>query len=318
MRCFSGVATAFLLAFAAGGALAGPDGPPDNRPVRVGRANQPDDWRLSAGSLVYESPGRDRVNIHRYDAGAAAPVRLTTHRARDQRPRWSPDGSKVAFHSDLAGSNDIYVIERDGSNLRRITDHPGQDTDPDWMPDGRLVFSSDRDGDENIYLLNLESGRLIQVTHYSGGRTGGPTAAGDGRRIAFSSDRLFSWQVYVLDLGNGEIERITGPLPGKCNPAWSPREDRIAFMSGGDLIGTDLRSARPDGSGTRSIGSGVSNNEDPQYSENGRRLVWVSDRDGNWEIYEADADGSGERRVSRTAADERHPDLFLGSPAGRD
>lgn len=330
MRCSPGLATALFLAFAASGALAGADGwsdnwqgraggavPSDGWQVRAGSGGRSDDWQLSAGTLVYESPGPDRVNIHRYDAGAAAPVPLTTHRARDQRPRWSPDGSKVAFHSDLGGSNDIYVIERDGSDLRRITDHPGQDIDPDWMPDGRLVFSSDRDGDDNIYLLDLESGRLIQLTHYSGGRTGGPTAAGDGRRIAFSSDRLFSWQVYVLDLGNGDIERITGPLPGKCNPAWSPSEDRIAFMSGGDLFGTDLRSVRADGTETRSVGSGVSDNQDPQFSEDGSRLVWVSDRDGNWEVYEANADGGDERRVSRTAADERHPDLFLRRPRGQ-
>jgi hypothetical protein len=41
-------------------------------------------------------------------------------------------------------------------------------------------------------------------------------------------------------------------------------------------------------------------------------MVWVSDRDGNWEIWEADGDGNGERRVSRTAEDERHPDIYLG------
>ncbi len=299
MRFSPGLPATVFLAFAASGMVAGSD-------------SQSDDWQLNAGSLVYESHGRDRVNIHRYDAGAAAPVPLTTHRARDQRPRWSPDGSKVAFHSDLRGSNDIYVIERDGSDLRRITDHPGQDIDPDWMPDGRLLFSSDRDGDQNIYLMDLESGRLTQLTHYTGGRTGGPTPAADGRRIAYSSDRMFSWQVYVLEIESGHIERITGPLPGKCNPAWNPAQDRIAYMSGGDLIGTDLRTIAPDGSGGHAVGSGTSNNEDPQFSEDGNRMVWVSDRHGNWEIYEGSAEARNERRVSSTSADERHPDLFLG------
>ncbi len=299
MRFSPGLPATVFLVFAASGMVAGSD-------------SQSDDWQLNAGSLVYESHGRDRVNIHRYDAGAAAPVPLTTHRARDQRPRWSPDGSKVAFHSDLRGSNDIYVIERDGSDLRRITDHPGQDIDPDWMPDGRLLFSSDRDGDQNIYLMDLESGRLTQLTHYTGGRTGGPTPAADGRRIAYSSDRMFSWQVYVLEIESGHIERITGPLPGKCNPAWNPAQDRIAYMSGGDLIGTDLRTIAPDGSGGHAVGSGTSNNEDPQFSEDGNRMVWVSDRHGNWEIYEGSAEARNERRVSSTPADERHPDLFLG------
>ena len=277
--------------------------------------SQADTWRLGAGSIVYESHRDDRVNIHRYDAGAASPVALTTHRATDQRPRWSPDGSRVAFHSDLRGNNDVYVINADGSGLERITDHGGDDSDPDWMPDGRLLFSSDRDGDQNIYLLDLETSQLSQLTHYEGGRTGGPTAAGNGRRIAFSSDRAFSWQVYVLDLRSGEIDRITGPIPGKCNPAWSPRDDRIAFMSGGDLLGTDLRSTRPDGGDTRSIGSGVADNQDPQFSEDGSRMVWVSDRHGNFEIFTAAGDGADEVRVSATSENERHPDLFLGRPS---
>ena len=125
---------------------------------------------------------------------------LTTHRANDLRPRWSPDGTRVAFHSDLEGANDVYVVNADGTNLRRITDHPGEDFDPAWMPDGRLLFASDRDGDQNIWMLDLETGALRQLTSYDGGRTGGPTAAGDGRRVAFASDRMFSWQVYVLDL----------------------------------------------------------------------------------------------------------------------
>ncbi len=302
MRFSPSLPAALLLAFTASCLLAGSD-------------SQSGSWQLSAGSLVYESPGRDRVNIHRYDAGAAAPVPLTTHQARDQRPRWSPDGSKVAFHSDLHGSNDIYVIGRDGSDLRRVTDHPGQDTDPDWMPDGRLVFASDRDGDENIYLMDLESGHLTQLTHFTGGRTGGPSPAGDGRRIAYSSNRMFSWQVYVLEIESGDIERITGPLPGKCNPAWNPVRDRIAYMSGGDLIGTDLRTMAPDGSDGHAVGSGESDNQDPQFSEDGSRMVWVTDRHGNWEIYEGTADARNERRVSSTPGDERHPDLFL---AGRD
>ncbi len=269
-------------------------------------------FSLTAGSLVYEHHGEDRVNIHRYVAGDPEPVPLTSHRANDLRPRWSPDGTRVAFHSDLEGSNDIFIVNADGSGLRRITDHPGEDFDPDWMPDGRLVFASDRDGDQNIWIMDLDSGATSQLTHYDGGRTGGPTPSADGRRIAFSSDQLFSWQVYVLDSRSGDIERLTGPIPGRCNPAWRPATDLIAYMAGGDLVGTDLRTVGADGSGGDNLAGSEGDNQDPQYAEDGSRLVWVTDRHGSWEIYEAAGDGSGERRVSTTPEDERHPDLFLG------
>lgn len=276
-----------------------------------GRAPQPA-WSLTAGSVVYESHADDRVNIHRYDAGADAPVPLTSRRARDLRPRWSPDGTRIAFHSDVRGNNDVWLINADGTGLQRVTDHEGDDSDPDWMPDGRLVFSSDRDGDQNLWLKDLETGAVEQLTHYDGGRTGGPTPASDGRRIAFSSDRMFSWQVYVLDLRSGAIERITGPLPGRCNPAWNPARESIAYMAGGDLVGTDLRWIDPAGEDAHPLAGDAGDNQDPQFSEDGARLVWVTDRHGNFDIYEADADGVGERRVSNTPQDERHPDLFLG------
>lgn len=290
--------------------LATPSAPrPPSGPATTGP--QGGDWLLSAGSLVYESHARDRVNIHRFDAGSDGPVALTNHRARDLRPRWSPDGSRVAFHSDLRGNNDVYIVNADGTRLTRVTDHPGEDFDPDWMPDGRLLFASDRDGDQNIWIKDLETGSVLQLTRYPGGRTGGPSPSGDGRRIAFSTTQVLSWQVYTLDLASGAIERITGPLPGRCNPAWNPAADQIAYMAGGDVIGTDLRVRTADGGAATSIVSNDGDNQDPQFSQDGSRLVWVTDRHGSFDIYEAAADGSGESRVSRTREDERHPDLFL-------
>jgi Tol biopolymer transport system component len=293
---------------------ASPAPPPDSRPpgatLAQGGAGS---FSLTRGSIVYESHGANRVSIHRYDAGAARPVALTDRRARDLRPRWSPDGEQVAFFSAASGNDEIWVVNADGTGLRRLTDHPGADFDPDWMPDGRIVFASDRDGDDNIWVLDPRDGAVAQLTHYDSGRTGGPSVAADGRRLTFSSDGIFSWQVYVLELGTGAIERVTGPAPGACNPAWRPGSDRIAYMSGGDLIGTDLRSITPSGADSRRLAGDTGNNEDPQFSEDGSRMVWVSDRDGNWEIWEADGDGNGERRVSRTGEDERHPDLHIGS-----
>ena len=279
----------------------------------VASAEAQDGWSLRQGRVVYESHQADRVNIHVYEAGASSPRKLTRHKATDQRPRWSPNGIRVAFFSNLNGSDDIYIVNADGSGLRRITDHPGADKDPNWMPDGnRLVFSSDRDGDENLWMLDLKSGAMEQLTHYGGGRTGGPSVSPAGDRIAYSSDQIFSWQVYVLTLENGEIERITGPIPGRCNPSWSPAGGHIVYMAGGTLIGSDSYRMTPRGDDEGRIGTGEGNNRDPEFSQDGRRLVWVSDRHGDWELYEGRGDGSDEYRVSHTPEDERYPDLFVG------
>jgi Tol biopolymer transport system component len=66
---------------------------------------------------------------------------------RDRVPRWSPDGSRIAFYSNRSGKYEIWSVKPDGSDLKRLTDLPERPTRyPIWSPDGkRLLFSSPRD-----------------------------------------------------------------------------------------------------------------------------------------------------------------------------
>jgi len=59
-------------------------------------------------------------------------------------------------------------MNADGSDLTRLTDHPADDWGPSWSPDGlRLVFTSDRDGDNEIYVMDIDGGNVVQMTHNS-------------------------------------------------------------------------------------------------------------------------------------------------------
>ena len=73
------------------------------------------------------------------------------------RLAWSPDGSRIAFSSFRDDNDEIYVMNADGTNLRRMTNHPAKDRYPAWSPDGqRLAFSSHRDGNDEIYVMNAD------------------------------------------------------------------------------------------------------------------------------------------------------------------
>ncbi|MFN2291266.1 MAG: TolB family protein, partial [Anaerolineae bacterium] len=79
------------------------------------------------------------------------PQQITTH-ANDAAPRWSPNGGQVVFHSDRDGNWEVYVINADGSWLRRITTNPTTDMNPVWSPDGlRIAFRSDRSGQWGVW-----------------------------------------------------------------------------------------------------------------------------------------------------------------------
>ena len=79
-------------------------------------------------------------------------------------PTWSPDGSKIAFHSQRIMGYDIYVITAEGKNLERLTEE-GNNVFPAYSPDGaRIAFVSNRDGDSHIYLMGTHGRNAVKLT----------------------------------------------------------------------------------------------------------------------------------------------------------
>ena len=92
---------------------------------------------------------------------------LTFNAASDAYPVWSPDGRQIAFQSDRAGNDEIYVMNADGSSQRNLSHHPGYDAFPDWHPDGeRIAFASDRQGGKNrdIFVMDTDGNNVQQIT----------------------------------------------------------------------------------------------------------------------------------------------------------
>ncbi|NJL34207.1 MAG: hypothetical protein HC893_10520, partial [Chloroflexaceae bacterium] len=72
-------------------------------------------------------------------------------------------GSQIAFTSNRGGQDDVYIMQRDGNNLRNSTDHPASDKEPTWSPDGQaLAFVSDRSGNQDILYAQPEQRRASQ------------------------------------------------------------------------------------------------------------------------------------------------------------
>ncbi len=96
--------------------------------------------------------------------------RLTHSPGFDAYPSFSRDGSKILFHSHRLsgeeGGGDIFIMDADGSNQRPLIVSPGEDSDPCWCSaSDRFVFSSDRDGDYEIFIVNIDGSGLTQLTH---------------------------------------------------------------------------------------------------------------------------------------------------------
>ena len=124
------------------------------------------DWSPDSNHLVYRSGRDEKQGIwisDRFDSNA----HRISEDGSDAFPRWSPDGKQIAFQREAEGNVDLYVMNADGSNVRRLTDAQGPDTLPAWTPDGRaIVFRSARSGSWGIYVMNADGGNQQQIIPY--------------------------------------------------------------------------------------------------------------------------------------------------------
>jgi TolB protein len=147
-------------------------------------------------------------------------------------PAWSPDGRRIAFVGSKAGGGlpAIYVMNADGSQLRRLARHALR---PTWSPDGRQMAFADS-GQAVICVMNADgSGRHPLYREHAIGDA--PAWSPDGRAIAFvrayGPARLD--QIYVMNVNGRNQRRVTSSHGD--DPAWSPDSRKIAYTNGGDI-----------------------------------------------------------------------------------
>jgi Tol biopolymer transport system component len=164
-----------------------------------------------------------------------------------ETPAWSPDGQQLVFVGFDGGLSDLFVINRDGTGLRRLTHDKYADLLPAWSPDGKTIaFTTDRGGatdfdqlrfgNMRLALYHLDGGTTEMLPHMDEGKNVNPVWAPDGRSIAFVSDRTGISNLYLYDLNENAVYQLTDVFTGvsgitPISPAlsWARQADRLAF-----------------------------------------------------------------------------------------
>ena len=314
-------------------AAAGPD---------VAKLSQIASPAVSARSSLPAAAATSKIAFSSFRDGRFDAYVMNTDGSRQQRlttkpnvffPVWSPDGRKVAFPSADrqpwdGGNFDLYVMNADGSGLRRLTHDPASDVAPVWSPDGRkIAFTRSHaptegrgPGEFDVYVINVDGSGERNLT--GDAMSGGPVWSPDGRRIAFTSGRdasgLWGSSIYVMNAdGSGQrrLTRHAGFIQG-----WSRDGRKIAFTRGvgrgrGGPAALYIYVMNADGSGLRRLTRMAQVNYSlPSWSPDGRKILFVSERDGNVEVYVMNPDGSGRRNLTRHPGHDSAPSW---SPDGR-
>jgi Tol biopolymer transport system component/tRNA A-37 threonylcarbamoyl transferase component Bud32 len=143
----------------------------------------------------------------------------------------SPDGKWIAFDSNRSGNQDIWIMHKNGSDLRQFTKNPAHDWAPDWSPDGtKIVFHSFRRGNRDLFIMPVAGGAAIPLTDHPE-QDFLPRWSPDGKEVAFFSSRSGNLDVWIIPSKGGEARQITKHLGQDQNPNWSPDGKQIAFSS---------------------------------------------------------------------------------------
>jgi tricorn protease len=209
-----------------------PDDGIARRPSRVSAANNIESVGLSPKGERALFAARGDIFSTPIEKG---PTRNLTHSpgAHDKWPEWSPDGSRIAFISDLSGEEELYIVPQDGSKPAEQITRGGSAFryQPTWSPDGKHIAFSDKDG--KVWVVTLADRKLVQIVDSPRNQIRDYVWSPRGNFIAFSMATTASGftSVYIWSAADAKVRRVTDSMFNAYSPTWDPQGNYLYYLS---------------------------------------------------------------------------------------
>lgn len=259
------------------------------------------------------STGKGRTTCAYFFPNGKRTLYSSTHAAGPECPK-PPDYSK-GYVWKLYSEFDLYTAKLDGSDVKQLTHERGYDAEATISRDGKkIVFTSLRTGDPEIYVMDAKGKNVKQLTHEPG-YDGGPFFSPDGKKIVYraahpetdadkkdyqeliqtSQLRPTRLEIFIMDADGSNKRQLTKAGAGSFAPFFHPDGKRIIFASNMlDPRGRnfDLYLINLDGTGLERVTYSPEFDSFPMWTSDGKKLVWASNRNaakrGDTNIFIAD------------------------------
>lgn len=247
------------------------------------------------------STGKGRTTCAYFFPDGKRILFASTHVAGDACPP-SPDKSK-GYVWGVFNAYDIFSANADGSGLKVLTQSRGYDAEATISPTGdKIVFTSSRDGDLELYTMFLDGSRIKRITHEVG-YDGGANFSWDGRRIVYRAYhptlpseiedyesllavelvRPTKMEIFICDENGDYRQQLTKTGAASFAPIFHPDNKRIIFSSNMSDTSSVKRHfhlflMKDDGTSLEQVSFGGSFDAFPMFTRDGKKLVFVSDR----------------------------------------
>jgi TolB protein len=222
-------------------------------------------------------------------------------------PAWSPDGQSLAYVSFESKASAIFVQTLRTGERRKVSARAGINGAPTWSPDGKslALTLSRKDGDVDVYTLNLSSQVLTRMTFDPGIDTE-PTWSVDGNKLYFMSDRAGGPQIYEIEVANpNRATRVSFEGSYNARPRLSPDGKQLASVHldrGNYRIAVIDLATR----GLQVLSQGRQD-ESPSFAPNGATLIYATQDRGRGVLATVSVDGRVQQRLTANTGDVREP-----------
>ena len=248
------------------------------------------------------STGKGRTTCGFFTKDGKHVIYASTHLGADTCPP-PPDRKKYGnkYIWPIYASFDIFMAGLDGKITRQLTHTPGYDAEGTLSPDGKkMVFTSVRDGDLELYIMDLTTEKVTRITHHLG-YDGGAWFSPDGKKLiwrasspktpeeiqeykAFLAEDLVAptnMEIWVANADGSNAKQVTSFGQANWAPAYMPDSKRIIFASNQEYkrgFPFNLYTINEDGSNLQKVSRDKGFDAFPMFSPNGKKIVFCSNR----------------------------------------